>query len=105
MLDFGGGLWYCIYSKIRLYTKGGKRMLEYKGHTIEHTESTIVIDGERVKVIENREFAYKINKRSISAKDGASGLYAFLKYHIEENFATVWVDAVINGVYQIANRK
>lgn len=26
MLDFGGGLWYCVYSKIRLCTKGGKNM-------------------------------------------------------------------------------
>lgn len=80
-------------------------MLEYKGHVIEYAENTIIIDGKCVKVIENREFAYKINKRSISAKDGASGLYAFLKYHIEENFATVWVDAVVNGVNQIANRR
>lgn len=80
-------------------------MLEYKGHMIEHTENTIIIDGERVKVIENWEYTYKINKWSISTKGGASGLYAFLKYHIEENFATVWVDAVINGVNQIANRK
>ena len=26
MLDFDYELWYCIYSKIRLYTKGGKNM-------------------------------------------------------------------------------
>lgn len=80
-------------------------MLKYKGYTIEHTENTIIVNGESVKVIENQEYTYKINKRSISAQGGADGLYMFLKDLIENDFARVWIEAVIDGVNQIVNRR
>lgn len=79
-------------------------MLKYKGHIIERAENSIIIDSKRVKVIENRKYTYKINKRSISAQGGADGLYMFLKDLIENDFARVWIEAVINGVSQITNR-
>ncbi len=80
-------------------------MLKYREHTIERIDNTIVIDGKHVKVIENQEYTYKINKRSISAQGGADGLYMFLKDLIENDFARVWIEAVMDGVNQIANRR
>lgn len=80
-------------------------MLKYKGYVIEHTENTIIINGESVRVIENQKYTYKINKRSISAQGGSDGLYMFLKDLIENDFARVWIEAVIDGVNQITNRR
>ena len=79
-------------------------MLRYKNHIIERAENSIIIDGKRVKVIENQKYTYKINKRSISAQGGADGLYMFLKDLIENDFARVWIEAVIDGVNQITDR-
>lgn len=77
-------------------------MLTYKNYTIEHDENHIIINGEPVKVIENKTNTYKINKKCISAHRGAAGLYSFLKEMIDLDFGLVWVDNVITGAEKIA---
>ena len=80
-------------------------MLSYKNHTITTDGDKIIIDGEAVKVTENPEYTYKINKTCISAQGGAQGLYDFLEDLIKEDFALCWAEAVIDGATKISSRR
>lgn len=80
-------------------------MLSYKNHTITTDGDKIIIDGEAVKVIENPEYTYKINKTCISAQGGAQGLYNFMEDLIREDFARCWTEAVIDGAARISARR
>lgn len=76
--------------------------IEYKNHRIELSEAGLLsFDNKPVKVVNNYRYAYKLNKTCISAQGGASGLYKFMEYHIMDNFALVWIDAIIEHMEKI----
>lgn len=53
-------------------------------------------DTRNVKIIDNYEFVFKCNKTSISARDGAAGLYKFLYECITGDFSACYADKIIN---------
>lgn len=57
--------------------KIGERTKTYI-YTTDENNSYIIINGAKYKVKENREFAIKIQRTQIQAKDGAKGLLKFL---------------------------
>lgn len=49
-----------------------------------------------VKVISNPNFVFKLNKKSISAKDGATGLFNYLDRCLYEHFCECYAWRVID---------
>ena len=77
-------------------------MVTYKGNTINAvTDNCIEFNNKPVRVIENREYTYKFNKKSISAQGGATGLVKFMSECINDHFGLVWVDAIIAHIEKI----
>lgn len=51
-----------------------------------------------VKVKEDFEYSYKLQKTQIKAVGGARGLYDFIQRHVIDNFAMVYVTRLYNYV-------
>ena len=61
----------------------------------------IPVTWEKVYVVpvhDNPGFAYKINKKSVSAFGGAYGLFKYIKNCIEQDFCMCYVRAIIQGI-------
>lgn len=48
-----------------------------------------------IKVIDSAEYAWKLNKKTISARNGARGLFAFFGNIINSNFMTGYLNKTI----------
>lgn len=73
--------------------------MEYKGFKIGLENNNLVLFNKgneyKIKILDNQEYTYKINKKTISAKGGASGLYNFIKDCINKNFCLCLVDKIL----------
>jgi len=75
--------------------------MRYKDYYISQENNYLVIysnttrEKYKIKVIDNSEYTYKINKKTISAINGATGLYTFLKNCINKKFGLCWVDKIL----------
>ena len=71
---------------------------EYKGKKISFNNNDIIINGKKLKVVEDYEYTYKILKTCIKAINGAEGLKGFMFDCIDRSFATCWVDRICEQV-------
>ena len=55
-----------------------------------------------VKVNNSSEFCIKINKKSVSAIDGAEGVFRFVEEAIRKDFMTCYVKAIIEIYFPIS---
>lgn len=46
-----------------------------------------------------------LNATTRAASGGAQGLYDFMEKLVRDDFALIWVDAIIDGAKKIAQRK
>ena len=82
--------------------------MEYKEYYITLENNYLVIysyltqEKYKIKVIENSEYTYKINKKTISAKNGANGLFDFIKKCIKENFCLSLVNKILTESIKMA---
>lgn len=64
-------------------------------------DNTLFYNGLPVKVKENFDYTYKINKTCISAQGGATGLYNFIEDCILNSFGLVWIDSIESAMKRI----
>ena len=75
--------------------------MRYKDYKISLENNYLVIYSDltketyKIKVINNSEYTYKINKKTISAINGATGLYTFIESCINKKFGLCWVDKIL----------
>lgn len=80
--------------------------MKYKDYMVHSRDNYLIVESletgtfYRIKVLENNEYVYKINKKSISAKNGIVGLTNFIKKCIDEDFSLTWVKNIILGVLE-----
>ena len=71
-------------------------------YTIEYTDDHIIftnwktIEQKIIKVYNSNEFTWKLNKNSITAINGAKGLFCFFGDAIKNNFMTSYIGATID---------
>lgn len=72
-------------------------------YSIQCLPSVIIVNGRKMRVVENDEFRYKCQKTQIKAIDGAKGLFEFIESH--KDFGAVWVRSICDHVikYGIIN--
>lgn len=54
-----------------------------------------------VRVYDSCEFSIKVNKKSVSAKNGALGAFCFFADSVKNDFMTVFLNRVINNTVEV----
>lgn len=91
-----------LYKKCRMVKEGNnyKRLIDGNFYFFISGDALYIAQAETgvaflVKVIPSSEYVIKVNKKSVSAIDGEHGLFHFLDRCITDNFATCYVDKII----------
>ena len=73
----------------------------YRQEIVFHAEdNALVVNGLRMKVHDDSEFAYKLTKSCIFARGGADGLVKWMSECIADDFCVAFVNKIVNWVIQ-----